>query len=144
MMSDASLTPAARETLARWHEIVEHRDMKSLPEIVHKDAVFRSPVAHTPYPGSFALCLALSTVIKVFEDFTYHREFIGTDGQSAVLEFSALVGDKRVKGIDMIQFDKDGLITEFEVMIRPKNGLEALAEEMGARIGDIMTRMKQA
>ena len=34
----------------------------------------------------------------------------------------------------MIQFNEQGQIVDFEVMIRPKSGLEALAAEMGQRI----------
>lgn len=134
---------AAETTLAKWHDIVASRDLSSLASIVHPQAVFRSPVAHTPYEGAFALCLALNTVIQVFQDFTYHREFKGTDDHCAVLEFSAHVKGKQLKGIDMIRFDEHGLITDFEVMIRPKNALEALADEMGARIGAQMTAMKE-
>lgn len=137
------MNEAARGTLAEWHRIVATRDMKALGEIVHPQAVFRSPVAHTPYPGAFALCLALSTVIEVFEDFTYHREFEDEENSSAVLEFSAKVGDKQVKGVDIIRFDTDGKIVDFEVMIRPMSGLQALAAEMGARIGEQMTAMKK-
>lgn len=137
------MLPAVRASLDAWHAIVRDRDMARLPSIVHPDAVFRSPVAHTPYPGSFALCLALHTVSEVFEDFAYHREFVSQDGLSVVLEFSARVGDKALKGIDMIRFGGDGLIAEFEVMIRPRNALEALAKEMGARIGAEMTAMKK-
>jgi hypothetical protein len=73
-------------------------------------------------------------VIQVFENFTYHREFLTENAQSVVLEFSANVGDKKLKGIDMIQFNEQGQIVDFEVMIRPKSGLEALAAEMGQRI----------
>lgn len=134
---------AIETSLAMWHDIVAAMDMAALPLIVHPDAVFRSPVAHTPYEGSFVLCLALHTVGQVFEDFTYHREFVAEDGTSVVLEFSARVGNKALKGIDMIRFDRDGLITEFEVMVRPKSALEALAAEMGARIGAEMTAMKK-
>ena len=35
----------------------------------------------------------------------------------------------------MIRFGEDGLMTEFEVMIRPASGLKALAEKMAERIG---------
>jgi len=51
-----------------------------------------------------------------------------------VLEFSANVNGKALKGIDLIQFDAQGLITEFEVMVRPLSGLQALGAEMGARL----------
>jgi hypothetical protein len=53
---------------------------------------------------------------------------------SVVLEFSAAVGDKSLKGIDMIRFDEEGKIVDFEVMIRPFNALQALGAEMGARL----------
>jgi hypothetical protein len=76
----------------------------------------------------------LSNVIQVFENFTYHREFFTEDGLSVVLEFSANVGEKKLKGIDMIRFNEQGQIVDFEVMIRPKSGLEALAVQMGQRM----------
>ncbi len=126
---------AVASTLKRWHQMLDARDLTDLPEIVHPDAVFRSPMAHTPYKSAMALCMALNTVIEVFEDFTYHRELATADGQSAVLEFSARVGDKQLKGIDLIRFNEEGLITEFEVMVRPMSALAALGEEMGQRVG---------
>ena len=122
-------------TIKRWHTMIASRDLGALHEIIHPDAIFRSPVAHTPYQGREALVLALSTVITVFEDFTYHREFFTEDGKDATLEFSAHVGGKKLKGVDLIKFDDDGLIIEFEVMVRPASGLMALGEEMGKRIG---------
>ncbi len=125
----------AQATIKRWHTMVASKDLDALHEIIHPEATFRSPVAHTPYHGRDALALALSTVINVFEDFTYHREFFTADGQNATLEFSAHVGGKKLKGVDLIKFNDDGLIVEFEVMIRPASGLMALGEEMGKRIG---------
>ena len=76
------------------------------------------------------------------KDFRYHRQFASDDGLNVVLEFSARVGDKRLKGIDIIRFDEQGLITEFEVMIRPLNGLQALGAEMGARLGQQLPGFK--
>jgi len=77
-------------------------------------------------------------VIKVFEDFVYHRQLASADGLSVVLEFSARVGERELKGIDMIRFDEQGLIREFEVMIRPMSGLQALGEEMGRRLAPLL------
>ena len=123
------------QTLERWHAMIASRDLEELKAIIHPDAVFRSPVAHTPYQGRDALMLALTTVINVFEDFKYVREFADNGGKDVVLEFSAHVGGKQLKGADFITLDDDGLITEFEVMIRPVSGLMALGEEMGKRVG---------
>ncbi len=133
---------STKATLAHWHTIIADRDFAGLNDIIHPDAVFRSPVAHTPYQGRDALVLALSTVIDVFEDFTYAREFATEDGKDVVLEFSAHVGGKQLKGADFIKLDDDGLIREFEVMIRPASGLMALGEEMGKRVGAKLKEFK--
>ncbi len=123
-----------RDALSRWHEMAASGDLSQVGEIAREDVVFRSPVAHTPYHGCEALTLVLSTVIKVFEDFTYHRQFTSEDGKSVALEFSAHIGGKQLKGADFIRFDDEGLIAEFEVMIRPASGLMALGQAMGARL----------
>ncbi|WP_018333995.1 nuclear transport factor 2 family protein [Actinomycetospora chiangmaiensis] len=130
------------DTLDRWHAMVERRDMSGLEEIVAPDAVFRSPVAHSPYPSRAAVVLALRTVLTVFEDFRYHRTF--RTGSDAVLEFSATVDGKALRGVDLIHVDDDGLITEFEVMVRPLSGLQALGAAMAQRIGAQLTTFKDA
>ncbi len=126
-----------QSTLDIWHEIVAAKDIERLPTIIHADAVFRSPFAFKPYPSRAALVFVLTQVLEIFEDFTYHREMVCDESQSAFLEFSANIGDKTLKGIDMVRFDQEGLITEFEVMIRPMSGLMALAEQMAPRMAKI-------
>jgi hypothetical protein len=84
----------------------------------------------------------LNTVLKVFNDFTYHRQLVTDEGLSVVLEFSAHVGGRNLKGIDMIRFDEQGKIVDFEVMVRPMSGLQALGEEMGRRVGAFLASAK--
>ncbi len=50
--------------------------------------------------GLKAICAG--TVLTVFEDFAYHRQFATSDGASAVLEFSARVGERKLKGVDVL------------------------------------------
>lgn len=137
-----NIHPAVARSLDTWHRMVASRDLSNLLSIVHPDAVFRSPMANTAYSSASALMLALSTVIQVFEDFTYHRQLATDDGLNIVLEFSARVGDKQLKGIDLVRFNEQGQITEFEVMVRPLSGLQALGAEMGARLGDKLPAFK--
>ncbi|MNF19122.1 hypothetical protein D3C80_2236600 [compost metagenome] len=59
-----------------------------------------------------------------------------------VLEFSARVDGRDLKGIDMIRFDEQGKIVDFEVMVRPMSGLQALGEEMGRRLGAYLAKQK--
>lgn len=108
--------------------------MEELDPLLADDIVFRSPVAHTPYPGRAAIKLVLKNVNQVFENFRYHRSFVSDCGSSVVLEFSAEVNGKALKGIDMLRFDDQGKILEFEVMVRPLSGLQALGAEMARRM----------
>lgn len=133
-MQAKNLPSAAQETLATWHKILERNAMEELDPLLSDDIVFRSPVAHTPYPGKAAIKLVLKNVNQVFQNFQYHRSFVSKCGTSAVLEFSAEVNGKSLKGIDMLRFDEQGRIVEFEVMVRPLSGVQALAAEMGKRM----------
>jgi hypothetical protein len=143
-MSQSTLPvhPAVARSLEKWHTMVESGDLSALSSIVHPDAVFRSPMAFKPYAPAPALLMALQTVVTIFRDFTYHRQFSSEDGLNVVLEFSATVEDKQLKGIDMIRFDEEGRIVEFEVMIRPFNALQALGAQMGARLAQFLPAYK--
>lgn len=141
-MSDLQLQPPAATSLQRWHAMVADADLSALPELLAANVVFRSPMAHSAYPGAAVVATILNTVIKVFENFTYHRQLASADGLNVVLEFSAQVGGKELKGIDMIRFDESGKIVDFEVMVRPMSALQALGAEMGARLAPYLAAHK--
>jgi hypothetical protein len=142
MAPNTQLQPAAAATLTQWHALLQKNDLSKLPELLHPQALFRSPMAHKPYAGAPVVSLILNTVSKVFADFAYHRELASADGLNVVLEFSAKVGERELKGIDMIRFDDAGKIVEFEVMIRPMSGLQALGDEMGRRLAPFLAAAK--
>ncbi len=133
-MLNQAVPAAVAESLREWHRIIEHRDLDALPALLHADVVFRSPAAFRPYHGAAAVATILRTVAGVFADFAYERQFVAAGGFDVALEFRARVGDRQLKGIDLIRFDADGRIVDFEVMIRPAGALQALAEEMGRRL----------
>jgi len=143
MSQTLALQPAVAKSLAAWHQAIAARDPGALPAM-RADAVFRSPMAHKPYHSAQAVQLVLATVLNVFENFAYHRELASADGLSVVLEFSATVNGKELKGIDLIRFDDDGRIAEIEVMVRPMSGLQALGEEMARRVGAQLPAFKGA
>ena len=141
---DQTLPPAVDASLQQWHRMVAEKNLGELGSILHPKAVFRSPMAHTPYPSAQAVHMILSNVLQVFEDFHYHRQLASADGLSVVLEFSAQVNGKALKGIDMVQFDAEGKILDFEVMVRPMSGLQALGDEMAKRLAPYMAAFKAA
>ena len=141
---ELELQPAVAASVVKWHRMLAERDLKDLPSLLHPDAVFRSPMAFKPYHSAQAVALILNTVIGIFQNFVYDRQFASADGLSVVLEFSAGVGDKQLKGVDLIRFDAEGRIVEFEVMIRPFNGLQLLGEEMGRKLAQFLPAYKAA
>ena len=125
----------ALQTLRTWHDLLEKREFDRLRPLAAEAVVFRSPAFFSPYPGVEALVHIIATVNTVLEDFAHHREFWSEGSEAVVLEFSARIGDKKLKGIDIISFDEDGRIREFEVMIRPANAAVVLGEAMAAKAG---------
>ncbi len=120
------------ERLKQWHQVVSDKDFKLLNEILADDVEFHSPTVWQPKQGKQITAYILKTVIGIFENFTYHRQFIEKD--SVALEFSAMVGDKKIKGIDLIHWNEHGEIDHFEVLIRPLNGLQLMLELMSAEL----------
>lgn len=56
-----------------------------------------------------------------------------------MLEFSAKVGDEMLFGVDLIEFDEHGNITDLMVMIRPADVVQTLATEAGKRLAASQT-----
>jgi hypothetical protein len=67
--------------------------------------------------------------MKVFSDFRYTDRFETDD--AAALIFEAKVGDRQVQGLDLLRFDAEGRVRELTVMVRPRSGMQALADAMG-------------
>lgn len=118
--------------LERWHQVVFDRDMDLLSELLDDGVEFHSPTVWKPKIGKDVTHFILTSVIDIFQEFRYHREWI--DGNDMALEFSAGVRDKNIKGLDLIKWNDEGKIVHFEVLVRPLNGVQALLDEMTARL----------
>lgn len=123
---------AAQAGLKEWHRIVANLDWDSLPDLLADNVVFRNPAALEPYHGKATMVAILRAVFSVLQEFTYLRHFGSSSGY--VLEFSARVGDEILFGVDLVEFDQEGKITDFMVMMRPANVVLNLAAEAGKRL----------
>ncbi|MDN5718106.1 MAG: nuclear transport factor 2 family protein, partial [Janibacter sp.] len=72
-----------------FREAIERHDMDAVEALLSDDVVFRSPVAHTPYPGKPITNAILRAVTEVFEDFRYVRQL--QDGREEAYVFEATV-----------------------------------------------------
>ncbi len=118
--------------LALWHKFVETQNVEILNELLAEDVKFHSPFVWKPKEGKQMAAAILSTAAKVFEEFRYIREVVNDNNWA--LEFEAKIGGLSLHGIDLMSIDSEGKIIDFEVMVRPANGLQALAAEMGKRL----------
>ena len=121
--------------LARWHAVIENGSKpEELTAIIHEDAVFHSPVVHTPQKGRDLVVAYLSAAGQTLgnDSFTYVRELI--DGQNAMLEFETQMDGVHVNGVDIIRFDEDGMIADFKVMVRPLKAVNKVWEQMAAAL----------
>jgi hypothetical protein len=133
LVKNKPLAAAAQKSLTKWRSMIAKNDFSDLPSVIAADAVIRTPVEWHSYPGRDLVCLLLRTAAGVYEDFKYHSEFV--DGESAILEFTAHIGDIKVRGVHIIHFNATGEFMNIEKMLRPEEGVKALGHEMGGKIG---------
>lgn len=123
-------TPAAVQT---WHEVVRTGDKELLQSLLTDDVVFRSPVVHTPQAGRVLTTAYLEAAMTVLgPKLQYHRQWFGVD--SAVLEFTTVVDDIEIHGVDMMTWTDDDRLVDFTVMVRPQKAFTVLIERMGAEL----------
>ncbi|MCP4002943.1 MAG: nuclear transport factor 2 family protein [bacterium] len=122
------------DTLKRWHQMVKKLDSDGLDEVLADEAVFHSPVVHSPQEGKELTKLYLAAAIGVLgaSDFHYVREVVGD--RDAVLEFTAELDGIHINGVDMIRIDENGKIIDFKVMIRPLKAVNLLHTLMAAML----------
>jgi hypothetical protein len=126
---------AARKGVAAWHAYMESGgDAELLSAQIADDAVFHSPVVHSPQAGKAKVMLYLLSAAKVLgnDSFAYVREVI--EGNDALLEFTSEIDGIHINGIDLIHFDDKGKIKDFKVMVRPVKAVNKLWEMMAAQL----------
>lgn len=116
----------AVDIVTRWHAVVESGDPAGLDDLLAEEAVFHSPVVHTPQRGKALTAMYLTAAMGVFasSQFRYVREVVGPS--DAVLEFTAVLDGIHINGVDMFHWNSDGRIDDFKVMIRPLKAVNHL------------------
>lgn len=122
--------------LDRWYAYMAgSHDKALLWDLLDPDAVFESPVVHTPQRGREITFKYLAGADQVLggPGFRYIGEWRNANG--AILEFETEIEGIRINGIDMIGFSADGeRITDFKVMIRPLKAINLLHRLMGVQL----------
>ncbi len=122
-----------------WHRNMEAGPLTAefLTKVLHDDVIFYSPVVFTPQVGktiTLAYLLAAGQTLGGDEErpFRYTKEIVSPN--QAMLEFETSIDGKFVNGVDIITANDSGLITEFRVMVRPLQGVNAIHQAMMAML----------
>lgn len=125
----------SRQNLDRWHAYMESgSDPALLDAMLADDAVFHSPVVHTPQVGKSVVMAYLVAASHTLGNHSFHyvRELV--DGDEMVLEFVTEMDGITVNGVDIIRWNDAGQITDFKVMVRPLKAINKVWEMMAAQL----------
>ena len=120
----------AKDLIHKWHEVVNSDDLNALDNLIAEGAIFSSPVVFTPMEGKEITMMYLHAAGQSFnmEKFKYTKEI--HDDMNSVLEFETYIDDISVNGVDMIEWNEEGKISNFKVMIRPFKAVQKVQEKM--------------
>ncbi|HIF97529.1 MAG TPA: nuclear transport factor 2 family protein [Myxococcales bacterium] len=136
--------------IENWHKYLKGQLPGGLDELLAEDVIFYSPVVYTPQEGREITKLYLAAAASTFGgdgpkdagsgatdssgpgSFHYTKQILS--GNQAVLEFESSVGGKYINGVDILECNDDGLLTEFRVMVRPLQAVNMLHQQMGAML----------
>jgi hypothetical protein len=120
--------------LETWHRLVRTHDPSGLDALLAEDAVFHSPIVHTPQRGRRLSSLYLSAAFHVFFNptFSYVRQIVGPS--DAMLEFQTEIDGIVVNGVDLIKWNESGQIVDFKVMVRPLKAINLIHQRMAAML----------
>ena len=120
----------AKDLIQKWHEVLKNDDQGLLENLIADDAIFSSPVVFTPMEGKEITLMYLSAAGQSFnmEKFQYTKEI--HDGMNSVLEFETYIDDISVNGVDIIEWNEEGKIVNFKVMIRPFKAVQKVQQKM--------------
>lgn len=124
----------SHQALETWHRLVRTQDLAGLHTLLAEDAVFHSPLMHSPQRGRKLTAMYLGAAFRVFcnPTFRYVREIVGES--DAMLEFETEIDGILVNGVDVIRWNDTGQIVDFKVMLRPLKAINLIHQKMAAML----------
>lgn len=119
-------------TITRMKEIIAAGEEDKIGEVLAENVRFMPPTYWATWTGREPVAAVLGHVGAIFEDFRYRR--VMGEGNDWALEFQCKVGEFDAVGVDLITLGEDGLIEEFEVVMRPYKTVGVLRDKMMERV----------
>jgi hypothetical protein len=116
-----------------FRRAAEAKDLELLTATLREDVVLHSPILFRGFEGREIVSQVLTHVAATLEGLTYVDELVGE--RTVCLRFKANVGDRELEGIDFLELDEDGKVSELTVFMRPMSALTRFNEQMMVRLG---------
>jgi len=119
-------------TITKMIDVVAKGEADQIAPLLAEDVRFMPPTYYKTWAGRVPVAAVLGHVGQVFSNFRYRR--IMGSGNDWALEFECKVNDLDAVGVDLMTLDDDGLISQFEVAMRPHKSIGALRDAMNERV----------
>ncbi len=120
--------------MQKFADALASKDLDRYSAWFADDIRLYTPIHEEPVVGKQAACQILPVVFSIFENFRYPD--IVTGQQTHALIFRAEIDGIPLEGVDYVRTDENGLVIEFNVMMRPLQAIIALSEAIGAKMQD--------
>lgn len=119
-------------TIQKFHDYVLADEHDKVSSLMAESITFQPPTYWATWNGREAVAAVLGHVGDVFTDFKYRR--VMGSGKDWALEFQCKVDGLDCVGVDLVTLNDDGLMQEFEVVMRPYKTIGALRAAMNERV----------
>ncbi len=126
------MTPTDASAVEALKAAFVDRDFSLVSGHLAADVVLRSPVLETSWATKAVLDRLGPAMVSIFEDLTFTDT--ATVGRRAFLVFTAARGGTPTEGVQIVDVDARGDVTELAIFIRPLPALVAVAEAMRAAL----------
>ena len=115
-------------TIESFFIAIKSNNEYELKTILDQNVVFKPPTYWKEWQGRDIVARILTHVGSVFENLEYKR--VLCNSSDYFLEFSCNIGELSATGVDMITLNEQGLIKNFEVVMRPYKSVGELRKSM--------------
>ena len=115
-------------TIESFFIAIKSNNIDDLKTILDQNVVFKPPTYWKEWQGRDVVARILTHVGSVFKNLEYKR--VLCNNSDYFLEFSCNIGELDATGVDMITLNEQGLIENFEVVMRPYKSVGELRKLM--------------
>jgi hypothetical protein len=105
------------------------RDLEAWAVALAPEVTLRSPLLRTPFRGRAAAIELFAVLLDTLDDFVVTGHY--ATATSHVFLWRAAVQDREISGVDHLEHDSAGLVSQVTVYIRPLIGLGDFAAGLG-------------